>query len=417
MTRAPTPEPVDVDLELRRCLALMRLAPLDFGLRVRAGELLIALGDTARGVRVLRSCADYFTLAGFPIRALWALKLLEAYDASPQVVERGLNLLAEHYARAPQRSWGEPIFEMPLPKREAVPLDDLPADLEDVVAEVDRRATDIIRGVTFPDRLPRFPLLSELPREPFLTVVRALRLRRLEVHDVVTREGEPGDAVFIVINGRVAVTKRAPAGRTLRLAELSDGDIFGEMALVTASPRVATVTAEERVDLFELRREVLDRLGPAATDLQSALSRQVCDRMVANLMNLSPFFRPVPADRRAQLLGRFQTRLVEPEEVIIAEGEPGQGLYIILDGQVQVTRRRDGRPHDLSWLHEGDVFGEISLLRGEPATATCTASRRTLLMFLPRDEFDALIREFPEAARQMGELGELRLLDSLYTLA
>jgi CRP-like cAMP-binding protein len=394
----------------------MRMAPLDFVLRVQAGELLIALGDVPRGVRVLRSCADYFTLAGFPIRALWALKLLELHGADSRVVDRGLNLLAEHYARTPNRDWGDPIFEMPLRRRQQVSLDGLPESLDEVVAEVDRRATDIIRGVTFPDRLPRFPLLSELPRDTFLTVVRSMRLRRMESGQPLVREGEAGEAVFILIVGRVAVTKRRD-GEVVRLAELGDGDIFGEMALVTASPRVATVSAEGAVDVFELPRTVLERLGSDAAELQSALSRQVCDRMLSNLFNLSPIFRAVPPDDRGAILSRFQSRLVEEEEVIIQEGETGRGLYIVLDGLVQVTRRRDGRRHDLDWLREGDVFGEISLLRRSPATATCTASRRTLLMFLPTEDFEEMARRHPETLRALGELTEHRLLNSLYTLA
>lgn len=100
----------------------MRIAPLDFGLRVQAGELLVALNDAARGIRVLRSCADYFTLAGFPVRALWALKLLNSVGADGVVVERGLSLLAEHYAGASDRVWGDPIFEPSLPKRREVDL-------------------------------------------------------------------------------------------------------------------------------------------------------------------------------------------------------------------------------------------------------------------------------------------------------
>jgi cAMP-dependent protein kinase regulator len=413
----PPSEGAETERRLRRCLALMRLAPLDFGLRVQAGELLIALGDAPRGIRVLRSCADYFTLAGFPIRALWALKLLEQYGADVRVVDRGLNLLAEHYARTQHRDWGDPIFEMPLPHRDDVSLDGLPESFADIVTEVDRRATDIIRGVTFPDRLPRFPLLSELARDPFLTVVRSIRLRRYVPGQALVREGEAGEAVYLLIRGRVEVTKRRGDGGAVRLAELSDGDIFGEMALVTASPRVATVTAVEPVDVFELPRTVLERLGADAAELQSALSRQVCERMLSNLMNLSPLFRAVPPDQRGALLTRFQTRMVEEQEVIIHEGELGRGLFIVLDGLVQVTRRRDGRRHDLDWLREGDTFGEISLLRGTPAMATCAASRRTLLMFLPREEFEALLRRHPEVARALGEIGEDRLLDNIYSLA
>ena len=112
----------------------MRIAALDFRLRVAAGELLVSLGDRPRGVRILRSCADYFTLAGFPLRSLWALKLLELHQADEAVVERGLSLLGKHYAHSPTSVWGDPIFEMPLPKRGDFDVDALPPGLDEVIA-------------------------------------------------------------------------------------------------------------------------------------------------------------------------------------------------------------------------------------------------------------------------------------------
>lgn len=407
----------DLEHDLRQCLARMRVAPLDFRLRVEAGQLLVALGDRQRGVRVLRSCADYFTLAGFPVRALWALKLLDKYDAGEAVVARGLNLLARHYARSGEEEWGDPIFEMPLPKIERLHVEDLPESLEEVMAEVDRRATDIIRGAHFPDKLPRFPLLSELPQGPFLTVARSIRLRHLADGATLVEEGEPGFAVHLLVTGQAKVIKTSPDGRPTVLARLSEGQIFGEMALVTESPRVATVVAEGSVDVFEIPHSVLTDLGPDAAALQAALSRQVCDRMLRNLMRLSPVFRVLPADRRGELMSRFQSRLVEPDDDIIVEGQQGSGLYIILDGLVQVSLRKSGHRHVLNWLREGDIFGEISLLRNTPATATCTATRRTMLMFLPREEFEAITRDYPEVIQKMNELGEFRLLDNIYTLA
>jgi CRP-like cAMP-binding protein len=180
---------------------------------------------------------------------------------------------------------------------------------------------------------------------------------------------------------------------------------------------VATVVADTQVDLFELPRSVLKALGGDAVQLQSALSRQVCDRMVKNLMSLSPLFRGLAPEARQGLLSKFQTRLVEAEEDVIVEGQLGRGLFIILDGLVQVTLRKGGKRHLLNWLKEGDVLGEISLTRNTPATATCTASRRTLLMCLERADFEQFAADHPQVVDQIRELGEVRLLDTIYTLA
>ena len=239
---------------LRQCLARLRRAPLDFRLRVEGGELLALMGQTERALRVLRSCADYFTLAGFPLRALWALKLLEKNGAPKMVLERGYGLLARQYARSEDRQWGDPIFEMPLPKLGTLDLDELPQDLSEVIAEVERRATDILRGTNFPDRLPRLPLLSDLPSEVFDTVARSIELRVYGDCDTLMEEGEPGSGVHLIVTGSCKVTKRRE-GIDAVLATLSEGDVFGEMALVDRTVRSLSATAKTHSRLLTIKRK------------------------------------------------------------------------------------------------------------------------------------------------------------------
>jgi len=394
----------------------MRASPLDYRLRIEAAQLLYSLGESEKASRILRSCADYFTLAGFPLRALWAIKILEKNQVDAGILRRGYELLSSHYAQKEDRVWGDPIFEMSLKQSRAEAANE-PQSLEALISEVARRAADIIRGANFPDRLPRFPLLSVLDSENFKKVARAIRFRQLPAGTRLIEEGTPGDAVHLIVNGRARVWKQCKEGGDLPLAYIDEGGIFGEMALVTESPRIASVIAEERLDLFEIPRSVLELLGSAAVTLQNALSRQVCDRMLRNLMQLSPVFKILPADRRGELMSRFKSCLFEADEEIITEGQLGRGLFIILDGLVQVSLRKGGRKHILSWLREGEIFGEISLLKNTPAVATCSTVRRTMLMFLDREEFRELFAEFPEVIDKMNELGNFRLLDNIYTLA
>ena len=403
---------------VRTCLAHMRRAPLDYRLRGRAAELLIGLGRSQSGFRILRSCVDAFTFGGFPLRALWSIKLLELHGGPGELIERGYNLLTRQYARMPNREWGDPIFEMPTPAPNQADLDALPEDF----SEVERRATDIIRGAHFPDRLPRFALLSDLEPAAFRIAAEAMQLRRMRDGEALLTEGEVGDSVHIIVFGDARATRIQGTDRSAELApaelgRVGEGDVFGEMALVTDSPRIATITAAGPVEAFELKRDVLQSLGQGAQSLLDALARQVCDRMVGNLMSLSPLFSGLDAERRGALITRFQSRLAHPGEAIITEGEHAPGLFIMLDGRVQVSVQRGLQPQILTHLREGDVFGEISLVRGTPATATCTAVRRTMLMWLPSASFSELKNSYPKVVEAIAELGEYRLLDSLYTLA
>jgi len=78
--------------------------------------------------------------------------------------------------------------------------------------------------------------------------------RQVDAGQVIFREGEEGDQMFIIQEGRVKVS-RMIAGKEQLLAVLGKGDFFGEMALVTRERRTATVSALEAVKLLAFNRE------------------------------------------------------------------------------------------------------------------------------------------------------------------
>ena len=90
------------------------------------------------------------------------------------------------------------------------------------------------------------------------------------------------------------------------------------------------------------------------------------------------------------------TRSYKKGDVIIKQGDPGAGLFVILNGSVSVTAKsRPGLPETkLSTLGKGDFFGDMSLIDGYPRSATVTAQAETNVVELNRWVFlDALRRE------------------------
>ncbi len=81
-----------------------------------------------------------------------------------------------------------------------------------------------------------------------------------------------------------------------------------------------------------------------------------------NLLSTSALFRPLDRPERRELAARFRARDALAGEVVIAQGSPGDGLFVVLAGEVEVVR--DGAV--ASTLGPGDVFGEMSLLDGVP---------------------------------------------------
>lgn len=77
----------------------------------------------------------------------------------------------------------------------------------------------------------------------------------VKAREIVCRKGEPGEALFIVISGKLKVTTQSEDGRELILAILEDGETFSEMSLLDGQPRSASVTAVQDSSLLVIKRQ------------------------------------------------------------------------------------------------------------------------------------------------------------------
>jgi CRP-like cAMP-binding protein len=236
------------------------------------------------------------------------------------------------------------------------------------------------------------PLFEDLPAEAHAELVRRMVVRRVGTGTLIVREGDPGDACYVIGTGSVRVLKRTPDGRRLvEVARLSEGSLFGEFALLADRRRHASVEALTDVELFEIPRRLLDELAIEHPGLGGTLSKFFRERLLGSLIATAPFFRALPRDERAGLAARFHTRHVEPGEVVIEEGRPGGGLYLVVLGAVEIRKKTQTGPVNLAKLGEGSYFGEMSLLRGGTASATVVAAEPTELAELaPRDFYEVV---------------------------
>jgi CRP-like cAMP-binding protein len=260
--------------------------------------------------------------------------------------------------------------------------------------------------------LPEIPLFSDLSRDAFVQLARDLVRREVAPGERVVTQGQAGDALFVVASGKLHV-EREVEGRSVLLARLSEGEFFGEMALLSGEPRMASVVADEASELLEIRADALTALCRAHPHVAESLTRFYRRRLLANAMMTSPVFRPFARNDRANLARRFRTREVATGEVVIREGQKADGMYIVLSGRYEV--RRGGTPtaaagaHLVATLREGDLFGEISCLRKQPASASVVAARPGILLRLPRADFDSVAMSHPQMLELVAGLADERV--------
>ncbi|MGE0787732.1 MAG: cyclic nucleotide-binding domain-containing protein [Sandaracinaceae bacterium] len=390
--------------------ALLTMEPLDLDARLRLGDTLLALGEVQRAAVVYTTLARECAHGGHPLRALVAIKILTALEP---LLGPLLASLAELYGRDSARL-GRAIrvapgdLERPLP--EGFTMDPL-APLPDLCVHAQSLGA-AIPGFVHPEQLPPIPLFSDLPADAFARVLGALKLRRERPGASIVREGEPGQSFFVLARGSVAVMKHLAQGGEQTLATLGEGAIFGEMALVSASPRTATVRCVTDCDLLEFDREALSAASREVGTVALALDKFTRERLLNNLLSSAPLFRPLDRKQRFDLIRRFTAHDVASGVTILDEGVPGRGLFVLLSGECDVVKRDGDSKVLLATLSPGDVFGEISLVNDEPTSAAVIAAAQSTVLFLGKDVFERLAQAVPEIDEYVRTLGEERQLDT-----
>ena len=149
----------------------------------------------------------------------------------------------------------------------------------------------------------------------------------------------------------------------------------------------------------------LRKVGTTVSYLTHAKSKDF--KRLFKRLSLSPLFNALPPQQIQHLVPLIERQNFLPGETLMLQGEDGNSLYIIDEGQVNVVD--DLRQQTIANLGPDDVVGEISLLAGSPHTATVTADSKVSAWVLQKDDFDELLQETPEFATVITGLSEHRL--------
>lgn len=155
----------------------------------------------------------------------------------------------------------------------------------------------------------------------------------------------------------------------------------------------------------------LNRVRVVGTEFQRVETRVDGERALLLPENLRaiPLFRTLDVAVLSELVGRFESRQVPADAVIVREGDAGDELFIICRGKVEVTRNtQSGRRSILALLHDGEFFGEMAMLHSEPRNATVRAVAPTLLLVLSRASAQSLMERHPTLLASIEEAAAAR---------
>ena len=234
-------------------------------------------------------------------------------------------------------------------------------------------------------------LFKESQRETIEKIAEVIRIVDMKARRFVIYEGETGDRLFILAAGRVEVLKELPSGRPEKIAELREGDIFGEIALLQNMPRTRSIRTLRACRFYTLSQDDFEKLVLAS--LGTSKIREILHkRAFLARTSLCQNWHPQAIQRFAAM---SVLNTVKPDEIIVHNGHNNYFFYIIYEGSFDVLR--DGKR--LASLRTGDFFGEISLLQNSISSADVkareesrclTVHKTDFLRFLGRDFFVGL---------------------------
>jgi CRP-like cAMP-binding protein/Fe-S-cluster-containing hydrogenase component 2 len=263
------------------------------------------------------------------------------------------------------------------------------------------------------EKLHQMHLFAELSAENISSLVDKSKKQQFSAGSVVCREGEYGDTFFAILEGSVNITINTAGYDNLTLANLEEGDIFGEMAALSGYPRSATVAAKDDLYLLAIPSEVLKELMKISSKFKEIIEEKYTVRAVRTYLRKVPLFGNLNDNMLVELEGKVKLKSFNQGDVIFSEGDPGDSLYIIRNGFVKITKQSGDKDRIIAYLAQGSYFGEMALIEDEKRSATISAFTKVELIQVAKEDFNALLGTDPKLAEEIRDIIIERKLKTL----
>ncbi len=296
------------------------------------------------------------------------------------------------------------------------------------------------------ERLQRLEAFAHFSADQLAQLARCASFSRYPKNVTVIKEGDSTADAYVIDSGSVLIQRETPYGK-YPLATLPAGEIFGETAFVDLGARSGDALTVEKSELLVLNPLALSTITERDQRFTVALYwtfwKSLSRKLRATNETLARFFSEgglapqLPPPRRdptsefrvgvatksslfeEQRLSSMEIRFLstlsrekklKSGEVIFREGEPGDAMYVVLEGRVMISKLIPGAGEEaLAFLERGDYFGEMALIDNQPRSANAKAhDGGAVVLTMPRDVVEGLL--------DMKKLSSLRLLKILCAL-
>ena len=221
----------------------------------------------------------------------------------------------------------------------------------------------LFEGIEGPQKEELYALMFEVKVEPGTNVI---------------TQGEEGDNFYVIDDGTCDVIVNGN-----NVAQLKNGDSFGELALMYFAPRAATITATAPTTLW-----AMDRVTFRSMLFEKASSKRT---QYKEFLNKVPLLEPMEQYEKEKIADVLEPVDFADGEKAITEGEEGDAFYIVVEGSAAATKLVDGEEKEVKTYGPGDFFGELALMSDQPRAASVVARGELKCAKLGRQAFTRLV--------------------------
>ena len=233
--------------------------------------------------------------------------------------------------------------------------------------------------------------LNGLSAAHFNELAKKTEIQHIAAGKYIFKKGDRDSSAVYVLSGEVALMD----GNDTKVT-VEGGTDEAKHPIAPQQPRQLAARAKTRVTIIRVDSGLLDVMlawDQSASYQVNDISGEEDEDWMSRMMQ-SELLQQLPAVNLQKLFISMQELPVKAGDTIVNQDEDGEYYYIIKHGTCIVSRKSsaNGRPVKLAELHDGDSFGEESLLSGAKRNATVTMITDGVLMQLAKDDFDELLK-------------------------
>lgn len=238
----------------------------------------------------------------------------------------------------------------------------------------------------------RVPLLAAADEQQLRDTFLAARVREYRDGEAIIRQNDYTSDFLIIATGRVELFRR-PEGSTaeVKIAELTAGNFFGEMSLISGRRRTATARAVGATRMIEIPRKAILKMLANAPRAKSLVDQAFLLRAFGGYL--------FPGANEA-LLGELVDKAIVQnfgkDAVVFKQGDKADAFYLIRNGMVKISKKSGDKEVVLSYLVAGNFFGEAALFSDAARTATVTTIFPADLIKLSKRDFENFLAAHPD---------------------